>query len=84
MALFARFANCRVEKVYADAETEGLIQMINLIFPWPSNESLKILVSLEFLNGTWVLDFYIKADIQWPRQDKLPFMFVNYWIRIYF
>ena len=60
------------------------MQIINLIFPWPSNESLKILVSLEFLNGTCVLDFYIKADMQWPRHDKLPLMLVNYWIRIYF
>jgi hypothetical protein len=52
--------------------------------PCPSKESLKILVSLEFLNGMWVLDFYINAEMQWPRQDKLPLMLVNYCILNYF
>ena len=58
--------------------------MMKRIFPCPSNESLKIRVSFEFLKGMWVLDFSIKAEIQWPRQDKLPLMLVSSWIRIYF
>ena len=53
------------------------MQIINLIFPCPRSESLKILVNLEFLNGIWVLDFSISADIQWPRHDKLPFILVS-------
>lgn len=80
----ALFANWRVEKVYAEALNDGLIQIINLIFPCPSRESLKIRVSFEFLNGIWVLDFSIKAEIQWPKHDKLPLMFVSYCILIYF
>lgn len=51
MALLALFANCKVEKVSADAERDGLIQMMNLILPCPSKESLRILVSFEFLKG---------------------------------
>jgi hypothetical protein len=51
MALFARLANWRVENVSAEADMEGLMQMINRIFPCPSRESLSILVSLEFLKG---------------------------------
>jgi len=51
MALLALLANCRVEKVYADAEMEGLMHIINLILPCPRRESLKIRVSLEFLKG---------------------------------
>jgi hypothetical protein len=51
MALLALLANCKVENVSAEAEMEGLMQMINLIFPCPNRESLKILVSLEFLKG---------------------------------
>ena len=51
MALLALFANCKVENVSAEADTEGLIQMMNLIFPCPKSESLKILVSFEFLKG---------------------------------
>ena len=51
MALFALLANCRVENVSAEAEIEGLMQMINLILPCPSNESLNILVNFEFLKG---------------------------------
>ena len=84
MALLALFANCKVEKVYAEADTDGEIHIINLILPCPSKESLKILVSLEFLNGMWVLDFYINAEMQWPRQDKLPLILVNYCILNYF
>ena len=64
MALLARLANCKVEKVSADAEIEGLMHIINLIFPCPSRESLSILVSLEFLKGMWVRDLSIKAEIQ--------------------
>jgi hypothetical protein len=60
------------------------MQIINLIFPCPKRESLNILVSFEFLNGIWVLDLSIRAEIQCPKQDKLPFMLVNYWILIYF
>jgi len=58
--------------------------MINLIFPWPSKESLKIRVSFEFLNGICVRDFSINAEMQCPRHDKLPLILVNYWILIYF
>lgn len=84
MALFARFANCKVEKVYAEAETEGLMQMMNRILPCPNSESLRILVSFEFLNGTCVLAFYINAEIQCPRHDKLPLMLVSSCILTYF
>lgn len=84
MAFFARLANCKVENVSAEADIEGLIQMMNLIFPWPINESLRILVSLEFLKGIWVLDFSIKAEIQWPKHERLPLILVNSWILIYF
>lgn len=84
MALLALLANCRVENVSADAEIEGLIQMMNLILPWPSNESLNILVNLEFLKGIWVLDLSMRADIQWPKQERLPLMLVSSCILIYF
>lgn len=84
MALFALLANCSVEKVSADAESEGLIHIINLIFPCPSKESLRILVNLEFLKGIWVLDLSIKAEIQCPRHERLPLMLVSSWILIYF
>ena len=77
MAFLALLANCRVENVSADAEIEGLMQIINLIFPCPIKESLKILVSFEFLKGIWVLDFSIKAEIQCPKQERLPLMFVS-------
>ncbi len=78
MAFLALLANCNVENVSADALSDGLIHIINLIFPCPSKESLSILVSLEFLNGTCVLDFSIKAEIQCPRHERLPFILVNY------
>lgn len=84
MAFLARFANCKVEKVSAEAVTEGLIHIINLIFPWPKRESLKILVNFEFLKGICVLDFYIKAEMQCPRHERLPLILVNYWILISF
>jgi hypothetical protein len=64
IAFLARLANCKVEKVYADADIDGLIQIIKRILPWPSNESLSILVNFEFLNGICVLDFSIRADMQ--------------------
>ena len=57
MAFLALLANCKVEKVSAEAVTEGLIHIMNLIFPCPRRESLKILVSFEFLKGICVLDF---------------------------
>ena len=84
MALLALLANCSVEKVYAEADTEGLIQIMNLIFPCPSKESLRILVSFEFLKGICVLDFSISAEIHCPRHDKLPLILVSYCILIYF
>lgn len=34
-------------------------------------------MSLEFLNGMWVLFLSIKADIQCPKELKDPFMQVN-------
>ena len=61
---------------------DGLMQMINLIFPWPSRESLSILVSLEFLKGMWVLDLSISAEMQWPKLERLLLMLVNSWILI--
>lgn len=64
MALLALLANCRVENVSAEAEIEGLMQMINLILPCPSSESLNILVSFEFLKGMCVLDLSMRADMQ--------------------
>jgi len=84
IARFARFANWRVEKVSAEAEMEGLMHIINLILPCPNKESLKIRVSFEFLKGIWVRVLSIRAEMQCPRQDKLPFMLVSSWIRIYF
>lgn len=80
----ALLANWRVEKVSADAVSEGLMQIINLILPWPSSESLRILVNLEFLKGMWVLVFSMSAEMQCPRLDKLPLILVNSWILIYF
>ncbi len=78
MAFLALLANCNVENVSADALSDWLIHIINLIFPCPNKESLSILVSLEFLNGICVLDFSIKAEIQCPRHERLPFILVNY------
>jgi hypothetical protein len=84
MALLALLANCRVENVSAEAEIEGLMQMINLILPWPNKESLNILVSFEFLNGMCVLDLSMRADIQWPKQERLPLILVSSCILISF
>lgn len=84
MAFFARLANCKVENVSAEAVAEGLIQIMNLIFPCPRRESLRILVNFEFRKGICVLDFSINAEMQWPNDDKLPFILVNSWILISF
>lgn len=77
MALLALLANCSVEKVSADADIEGLMQIMNLILPCPSRESLRMRVSLEFLKGMWVRDLSMSAEMQCPRQERLPLMLVN-------
>ena len=56
MAFLTLSANCRVEEVSLVDVMEGDTQMINLIFPEPSKESLKILVSFESRTGICVLD----------------------------
>ena len=84
IARLALFANCRVEKVSAEAEMEGLMQIMKRILPWPNRESLRILVSLEFLKGMWVRDLSISAEMQCPKQERLPLMLVNSWILISF
>ena len=61
IAFLARLANCSVEKVSAAADTEGDIQMMSLSLPLPISESLRILVSLEFLKGICVLALSINA-----------------------
>ena len=58
------------------------MQMMNLILPWPSRESLRILVSLEFLKGMWVLDLSIRAEMQCPRLERLLLMLVSSCIRM--
>ncbi len=83
-AFLALLANCRVEKVSLEALREGLMHIINLINPFPNKESLNILVSLEFLNGMWLLDFWVNADIQNPREDKLLLILINSWVWTYF
>lgn len=77
MALFALLANCRVENVSAEAVKDGLMQIMNLIFPCPKRESLRILVNFEFLKGMCVLDLSIRAEMQCPRHERLPLMLVN-------
>ena len=42
---------CNVESVSDADDTEGEIQTMNQIFPFPLKESDKTLVSLEFRNG---------------------------------
>lgn len=84
IARFALFANCKVEKVSAEADIDGLMQIMNRILPCPSKESLRILVNLEFLKGIWVRDLSISAEIQWPKHERLPLMLVNSWILISF
>ena len=72
---------CKVERVSDEEEIEGDIQTINHILPLPLKESDNTLVNLEFRKGICVLDFSIKADMQWPKHDKLPLMEVNSLIR---
>ena len=77
IAFLARFANYKVENVSWFDVIDGEIQTIKLILSAPLREDYKTLVSFEFLNGMWVLYFSIKADMQCPKQDKLPFIHVN-------
>lgn len=51
MARLTRSANCRVEDVSFMDAMEGETQIINLIFPEPIKDSLRILVSLESRTG---------------------------------
>lgn len=83
IAFLALLANWSVEKVSPLAVTEGEIQTINFILPGPTKESLKIRVNLESLKGIWVLDFSIKAEIQWPKHDKLLLIYLSYWTLAY-
>ena len=59
---------------------DGETQNMKVIFPVPDNESLKILVSLEFLKGMCVLFLSIRADIQCPSVDRLPLIDVSSYI----
>lgn len=43
--------------------------------------SLRIRVSLLFLKGMWVLLLSMSAEMQCPKQDRLPLMLVSYWMR---
>lgn len=61
-----------VENVSEFDEFEGEIQTINAILLFPLKESLRTLVSLEFLNGICVLFLSIRADIQCPRHERDP------------
>jgi hypothetical protein len=74
MALLARLANWRVEKVSAEAEVEGEMHTINRILPLPVKESARTLVSLEFLKGIWVLDLSTNAEMHCPRLEREPLM----------
>lgn len=76
-AFFALLANCKVEKVSDEDESEGETHTMKVIFPFPERESLKTLVSFEFLNGIWVLFLSIKADMQCPNELREPLMHVN-------
>ena len=49
-------ANCSVDDVSFIEVIEGDTQIINLIFPEPIKDSLKILVNFESRTGIWVLD----------------------------
>ena len=53
---------------------------MKLILEFPLNEDYITLVNLEFLNGIWVLYLSIRADIQCPKQESEPFMYVNSYI----
>lgn len=83
MARLARLANCRVEKVSACALIEGEIHTMNFMRPCPTSESLRMRVSFEFRKGICVRDLSIRALMQCPRQDRLPFMLVSYRMRVY-
>jgi len=50
---------------------------MNVILPVPESESLRTLVSLEFLNGICVRFRSISAEMQCPNVLKDPFMQVN-------
>lgn len=76
-----RLSTCKVDKVSEAEETEGEMQTMNQIFPFPLRESERTRVSFEFLNGMCVLDFSMSAEMQCPRQERLPLMDVNSVIR---
>jgi len=76
-ALLARLANYNVEKVSALADNDGDTHTMKLILPLPLKTSLKTLVSFEFLNGICVRLLSIKAEIQCPNVDKLPFIDIS-------
>ncbi len=50
---------------------------MKVIFPFADKESLRTLVSLEFLKGICCLFLSIKADMQFPSELKDPFIHVN-------
>lgn len=79
-ALLALLANWRVENVSALLVIEGDTQTIKRILPLPLKESLRTLVSFELRNGIWVLFLSIRADIQWPKQERLLLMKVSSWM----
>ncbi len=49
--------------------------MIIEVFVYPDNESLSILVSLEFLYGIWS-EFVVRACTTLPKHDKDKFIFL--------
>lgn len=63
-ARLALFANWSVENVSALDEMDGDMHTMKLILPPPLSDSLRTLVSLEFLNGIWVLLLSISEDMQ--------------------
>ena len=83
IARFARLANWSVENVSALALIEGDMHTMNFILPCPIRLSLRIRVSLLLRKGIWVLLLSINADLQWPRQQRLPLMLLSSWMRIY-
>jgi len=46
------------------------MQTMNVIFEFPERESLRILVSFEFLKGMCVLRRSCKEEMQYPSVDK--------------
>ena len=81
IALLARLANYRVEKVSWWVDTEGDIHTMKLILEFPLKEDDRILVSLEFLKGMCVLCLSISADMQFPKLERDPFIHVSSYIR---